>query len=127
LREAQSLLCIFNMAPSTLAREKRWFLQPWKVEREDPEFWAYLPTKKVTAGEDGDGKVLREAMATPVAVPEMVSADGEQFLHLEEDLVDDGLDPLLVAKNECRDALSDLMNLVEPPLELASDHESNIG
>jgi hypothetical protein len=47
------------------------------VEREDPKFWAYLPAKKVTAGEDGDGEVLREAMATPAAIPETVSTDGE--------------------------------------------------
>jgi hypothetical protein len=121
LKEAQSLLRMLNMAPTTVAREKRWFLEPWKVEREDLKFWAYLPAKKVTAGEDDDGEVLREAMATPAALPQIVSADGEQFLHLEEDLVDDGLNPLLVAENECRDALADLMNEVEPPPEFPTD------
>jgi hypothetical protein len=54
-------------------------------------------------------------MATPVALPQTISADGEQFLHLEEDLVADGVDPLLVVENEYRDALADLMNEVDPP------------
>jgi hypothetical protein len=38
LKEAQSLLRVLNMAPTIVAREKRWFLKPWKVEREDPKF-----------------------------------------------------------------------------------------
>ena len=77
LREAQILLHILNMAPLTVAREKMWFIQPWKVECEDQKFWAYLPAKKVTVGEDGNGEVLREAMATPAAILEMVSIGGE--------------------------------------------------
>ena len=60
-------------------------------------------------------------MATPAALPETVIGDGEQFLHLEEDLVDDGLDPLLVAENDCRDTLADLMNEVETPPAFTTD------
>jgi hypothetical protein len=43
LREAQSLLRSLNMAPSTVARNKTWFLQPWLVETADKHHWAYVP------------------------------------------------------------------------------------
>jgi hypothetical protein len=62
LKEAQSMLRILYMAPSTVAREKRWFLQPWSIEKQDPKHWSYVPPLKPIAGEDRDVEVLCEAL-----------------------------------------------------------------
>ena len=58
------MLRILNIAPSTQAKDKRWFATPWKLEVEDRGYMAYLPTPILVAGEDGDNKVIRHAIAT---------------------------------------------------------------
>jgi hypothetical protein len=48
---------------------------------------------------------------------------GGALMNLEDNLEDDGLDPVPIAENNCTDALAALMNKVEPPLvELESIH-----
>jgi hypothetical protein len=58
LKEAQSMLRGLNMAPSTVAREKKWFLEPWVLEGQDPKYWAFVPSRTPTAGDDGNGEAL---------------------------------------------------------------------
>lgn len=106
LREAQSMIRILNMGPSSVAREKKWFMQPWLVESNDPKYWAYVPPKKATTGDDGDGEALRDAMVDTDA--------NDNVVHLEDELEDDP-EPLGIAEGECMDALSELMDAVEPP------------
>ena len=62
LKEAQLVLRILYMAPSTMARKKRWFLQPWSIEKQDPKHWLYVPPLKPIAREDRDVEVLFEAL-----------------------------------------------------------------
>jgi hypothetical protein len=62
LQEAQRLLRFLNMAPSTYARNKKWFLEPWSLKKMDTRHFAYIPTKTSTAGEDGDCEVLRQTL-----------------------------------------------------------------
>ena len=61
LKEAQSLLRILNMAPSTIARLKQWFHIPWVLEKSDTKSFAYMPLGAPIAGKDGDSEVLRVA------------------------------------------------------------------
>lgn len=60
------------MAPSTYARDKCWFWQPWVVESKDPKHWAYVAPDKPVPGEDGDAEVLGESNV----VEDGQSADG---------------------------------------------------
>jgi hypothetical protein len=115
-QEAQGILRTLNMAPSTVARDKRWFREPWIFESQDPKYWGYIPPKLVQAGEDGDGEVLRDAMASAPSTANPLGETGEALMNLEDDPEDDGLDPVPIAENECRNALAALMNEVEPPL-----------
>ena len=55
LKEAQGVLRVVNMAPSSVASDKTWFQNPWMVEVADVKHWAYTPPKTPTPGEDGDG------------------------------------------------------------------------
>jgi hypothetical protein len=41
-QEAQGILRTLNMAPSTVARDKRWFREPWIFESQDLERGHYL-------------------------------------------------------------------------------------
>jgi hypothetical protein len=59
LLEAQKMLRSLNMAPSAIAKHKKWFTQPWTVERTDAKHFAYIPSKTPVADEDGDAEYLR--------------------------------------------------------------------
>jgi hypothetical protein len=114
LCEAQSLLRSLNMAPSTIARNKTWFLQPWLFETADKYHWAYVPAQKPTPGEDGDGEVLRDTLTTDVhgggtecSIEEGVLEDTQ---NADFNVFDDGVDPLVVAESEYRDAIVDMLN-----------------
>ena len=58
------MLHILNMAPSAQARDKRWFVTPWKLEVEDHGHMAYLPSPIPIVGHDDHSKVIRHAIAT---------------------------------------------------------------
>jgi hypothetical protein len=75
LKAAQAQLKVLNMAPSSYARNKRWFLLPWTVEREDPKHWAYVAPEKPVPGEDGDGEVRRDSEIMPLE-EETMDGDG---------------------------------------------------
>jgi hypothetical protein len=60
-KEAQSMLRVLNMAPTVYARDKRWFTEPWRLERTDGKHMAYVPSQTPVAREDGDSKVMQEA------------------------------------------------------------------
>ena len=107
LKAAQSMLNSLNMAPSTYARNKTWFQQPWLMEVADPNHWSYVAPLKPTRGEDGDAEVLRESMmAAEVADPKSCDETYQGGLVLEDEIFEDGLDPVEVAENECRDVIS---------------------
>jgi hypothetical protein len=54
-KEAQALIKVLNMAPSTVARHKKWFIEPWVEEANDPKFgFTYKPSNKPVAWEDGN-------------------------------------------------------------------------
>jgi hypothetical protein len=49
---------ILNMAPSSIAQNKQWFIEPWVLESTDSSFMSFKLSKKATPGEDGDGEVI---------------------------------------------------------------------
>ena len=108
LKEAQSLLTTLNMAPSTVAKCKMWFLQPWKVESADPKHWAYVPPPKPVPGEDGDVEVLRETLnvGTEVEDGDCDHEAIEDEVTGANDSMEDGQNDLRVVEDECRDAIS---------------------
>jgi hypothetical protein len=58
-KEAQALIRVLSMAPSTIARHKKWFIEPWVEEANDPKFgFTYKPSKELVVGEDGDAEVM---------------------------------------------------------------------
>lgn len=120
LKEAQTMLHGLNMAPSSVAKMKRWFLEPWVLKSLDPKCCTFVPSKTPAPSDDGDGEALREALAAAVVLDSLTTQEGEGMPHLEGDVhedFDDGLDLVPVAENEYRDALSELMDQVEPPLD----------
>lgn len=114
LKAAQAQLKVLNMAPSSYVRNKVWFLQPWTVERVILKHCAYVAPQKVVPGEDGDGEVMRDS--------EIVQADGDSVEGEGEDSdtdmtamdasCDDG-EVLRLAKDERRDAISQMLDSVE--------------
>ena len=138
LKAAQSQLKALNMALSTYARRKQWFLQPWTVEGSDPKHWAYVPPEKPVPGEDGDGEVMRDSLAVqeegdtmehdgePLA-PDESALDAESAnLDADRTVADASLESaehvLSVVEEECRDAISQMLDSAEPspPVELTS-------
>jgi hypothetical protein len=120
LKEAQTMLRGLNMAPSSVAMEKRWFLEPWVLKGLDPKCWTFVQSKTPAPSDDGNGEALREALVATAVLDFSTTQEGEGMPHLEGDVhedFDDGLDLVSVAENECRDALSELMDQVEPPLD----------
>lgn len=113
-KAAQGMLNSLNMAPSTYARNKSWFQQPWLHECSDPKHWSYIAPEKPTPGEDGDAEVLRETMMESEHVDsESLEHQSNDGIVLEDSVFEDGLDPTVVAENECRDAISDMLDSVE--------------
>ena len=114
---AQSMLNSLNMAPSTHAKSKTWFQQPWLLEAADPKHWSYIPPTKPVSGDDGDAEVLRDSLVE--AAEEDESGDGSynDGLNLEAELVNDGLDPIAIAEDECRVVISKMLDSIEerPP------------
>jgi hypothetical protein len=106
------------MAPSTVAHNKTWFLQLWLFETADKHHWAYVLAHKPTLGEDGDEEVLRDTMtadvyggSTECSIKDVVLEDTE---NVDFSIFDDGVDPLVLAESECRDAIADMLNDHEP-------------
>jgi hypothetical protein len=73
---------------------------------------------KPTPGEDGDGEVLRDNMTTDVngggmecSIENVVLEDTENS---DFSVFDDGVDPLVLAESERRDAIADMLNDHEP-------------
>jgi len=59
LKEAQKMMRILNMAPSST---KAWFITLWVLEKLDPKYMAFVSGKCLVLGEDGDNEVLRETL-----------------------------------------------------------------
>jgi hypothetical protein len=119
LQEAQRLLRSLNMAPSTYARNKKWFLEPWSVEKVDTKHFTYIPTKTPTAGEDGDCEVLRQTLEEEQRAAQEEEDLGDATLDNEVEglsaTVEDEEPMEAVAAMECeaRDALSSLLDDLE--------------
>lgn len=113
LVEAQRMLNCLNMAPSVQAsRDKKiWFKTPWEVEKNDPKHMAFIPGAPVY-GDDGDGEVLREQTLTPVE-DEAFEDTGACDLHVEAELPEDDVDPIIVAEMETRDVLAEMLSTHE--------------
>jgi hypothetical protein len=108
LKETQKLLRSLNMAPSSVARNKKWFTEPWTVEKLDPKHFAYVPTKSPVPGEDGDCEVLRHALE----LEEFADAADEasRAVTKENEDVDDLLDAATVAEIEARDVICTMLD-----------------
>ena len=119
LKAAQTQLKVLNMAPSTYARTKTWFLEPWLVEKIDPKHWAYVPVAQLVSGEDGDAQVLRESMN--VQMDEEIE-EGEDEINNNEDfeLSSSRTDNLRVAEEECWDAISQMLDSAEPNIPVST-------
>jgi hypothetical protein len=117
LKAAQSMLNSLNMAPSTHAKSETWFQQPWLLEAADPKHWSYIPPTKPVSRDDGDAEVLRDSLVE--AAEEDESSDGSYNggLNLKDELVDDGLDPVAIAEDECWVVISEMLDSIEerPP------------
>lgn len=104
---AQKLLIGCNMAPSREARKKTWWTEPWIEEALDKTFMAYKAGARPTAGEDGDGEVLREAEREAA-----VQVDGEcelEHVDVDHEVFDDKLDPVAVASEEVVSIFDELL------------------
>lgn len=109
LKSAQSMLRGLNMAPSAVARDKKWFVEPWVVEAVDTKHWSYVPPVTPVRGEDGDGEVMRESLSTEALSTE----DLEECPETEsagESVIEDDLDPVEVAEDECRHAIREILS-----------------
>ena len=88
---AQHTLWGLNMAPTVHAAptKKVWFVKPWMIEKEDFAFMAYCLATNPVHGEDGDGEVMCETLASS-----SIGLDSEPTAaeELEDELVSDGLD-----------------------------------
>ena len=111
-KSAQVALRILNMAPSIVAREKKWFLEPWSLEAADDKHWAYSPPARPVAGEDGDSEVMRETLASNSESP-CESEHAADFQEIEDAMCDDGLNNVEVAEDECRHAICEILNTAE--------------
>lgn len=109
---------ILNMAPSSVAKKREWFVSPWKLEKADSKHLAFVPGRSPVAGEDGDSEVLREALQVPTAVDSEEhggDSNPNDVLEdvLEDEVLDDGLDSLALLEDKTRDVLNEMLNSQE--------------
>ena len=140
LKAAQAQLKSLNMAPSSYAWKKQWFLQPWVVEKLDPKHWTFVATEKTVPGEDGDAEVMRDCLIqqgdgdtvegdTANVDIEFSAADGlgpniAADSTAVEEPADDAEHDLRLAEEECRDAISQMLDSAEvSPAVLPNLHE----
>jgi hypothetical protein len=110
-KEAQALIRVLNMAPSTVAKHKKWFIEPWVEEANDPKFgFTYKLSKELVAGEDGDAKVMQATLEIGVDLDE-----GDAGHSASEGDVDDGVDPRVLFENKARDIISNVRSGVQCP------------
>jgi hypothetical protein len=110
-KEAQALIRVLNMALSTVARHKKWFIEPWVEEANDPKFgFTYKPSKELVAKEDGDAEVMQAAFEIEVDLDE-----GNAGYSASEGDIDDGVDPRVLFENEAQDIISDVRSGVQYP------------
>ena len=101
------------MAPSIVARHKKWFIELWVEEANDPKFgFTYKPSKEPVAGKDGNAKVMRAALETWVDLDE-----GDAWHSASEGDVDDGVDLRVLFENEAQDIISDVRSSVQCPYD----------
>jgi len=60
-----------------------------------------IPPSRPILGEDGDCEVMRKFLSAMITNEEYLEEEGEP-LDVEEEEVDDGLDPLIEAEDGCR-------------------------
>jgi hypothetical protein len=112
-KEAQALIRVLNMVPSTVARYKKWFIEPWVEEANDPKFgFTYKLSKELVAGEDGNAEVMRAVLEIGVDLDE-----GDAGHLASEGDVDDGVDPRVLFENEARDIISDVRSGIQCPID----------
>jgi hypothetical protein len=110
-KEAQALIRVLNIAPSIVARHKKWFIEPWVEEANDPKFgFTYKPSKELVVEEDGNAEVMRAALETGVDLDE-----GDAGHSASEGDIDDGVDPRVLFENEARDIISNVRSRVQCP------------
>lgn len=107
LNSAHSMLRGLNMAPSAVARGKK-----STVEAADSKHWSYHLPVSLVRGEDGDGKVMRESLATKAPFTENLEVDPDCNLG-EDSITTDDLDPLQVVEDECKHAFRDIISTSE--------------
>ena len=113
LVEAQRMLNCLNMAPSVQAnRDKKvCFKTPWEVERNDPEHLAFTYGAPIYE-DDGDGEVFREQMCFPME-DEVFEDTRACDVHVEAELPDDGVYPIVLVKMETQDGLAEILGTYE--------------
>jgi hypothetical protein len=92
-----------NMAPSTVARNKKRFTEPWIFEKEDNKQFAYVPSNAPVHGEDGDCEVLRHILE--VEAGRLVDEDS---VHEEDE--EDVTEATVVAEMEARDVIQSMLD-----------------
>ena len=103
-KEAQDLIRVLDMTPSTVARHKKWFIELWVENTNDPKFgFTYKTSKEPVAGEDGNIVVMRAALETGVDLDERDARHSAS-----EGDVDDGVDPRVLFKNKAQDIISNM-------------------
>ena len=99
-----------NMAPLVVARNKKWYLEPWIVEQGDPKFLLYFPSAKAVPGQDGDAEVIRDDQ-TPF---NHKTESGEILKNLEDEiLLPSCHDDVAVVEDKVWHVLRDMLNLQE--------------
>ena len=86
------------------------------MENADPKHWAYVPPMKLVAGEDGDVEVLREALDQQMEgeIADCEDSNNDAEIGDLDVVLEDGQDDLRVAEEECKDAISQMLDGVEP-------------
>ena len=97
------------------------------VESADPKHWAYVAPEKPVPGEDGDAEVLRESLSGQVD-GECAEGEDENIDHdmsVADGVEEDGQEDLRVAEEECRDAILEMLDSVEPSVGLPTTGETS--
>lgn len=100
------------MAPSVVCGLKKcsWFYRPWLLKIKVRKNFAFIPLKKLVKGKDGDSKCMENWLTVNHVHAQAAAIATEAATvvvdYLEDDIVDNGLDQVLVLESKVRDAIA---------------------
>jgi hypothetical protein len=99
------MLCLLNMAPSTMDRNNKWFFKPWVAESKDHSSgFTYKPTNRLIPGEDGDTRIMR------VTIEDATDESFSSTLNTSEGtVVDDELNAVELLQHEAQDVITEVL------------------